>query len=542
MIAAARIALALLSLLLISLDPREPDHQSVTIYAILILYIVYSVAWYVLVLYQRPFFVEMHNQAHWADIGWSIILVAFSAGNGLPFIKGFYFPILVASLRRGFVAGLVATLVSAGLLVTIGPLTHPQQEFALNSFLNRSANLLVLGFLLAYAGGTVDKLRGQITLLNDLTSLSNPRLGADHVIGSMMERLRQFFGGREWLLIARDQSSSDYHLRRPQTRDSLRAARTETFTGELGARLMWMPSGMVVVYNAASRGWWRLDASYFAFDPAKSSEMDEGRAASEKLAPMLEADSFMTVPFDWRHGAQGRLYLTSHRRFKRADVDFLLRAIGQTQPLIEHIRLMDRLTSSAAEEERRRIARDIHDSVIQPYIGLQIGLTALTAKLVQGQPDALGDARQLVALTTTGIADLRRYVSALREGHGREGEILLAIRRFATTFSEVTGIEVQVRAESEIRIADRLADEAFQIVVEGLSNIRRHTQSRRAAIELFHSTGCFRVVIENEGETDATFTPFLPRSIDERAAALGGEVRVEQDTRGNTRVSVEIPI
>lgn len=534
LIAIARLALALLSLLLISFDLREPDHQSAIIHAILILYIVYSIALYVLAFHQTPFFLKMRSRAHWVDIGWSLTLVAFSNGNGLPFMKGYYFPILVASLRGGFVSGITATLVSAGLLATIGPLTHLDQEFALNQYLNRAANLLVMGFLITYAGGTAEKLHRRIALLKDLTALSNPRLGADHVIGSMMERLREFYAGKEWLLIARDQASTKYHLRRD--------SRAETIAPDLGAQLMWMPSEMVVFHGAASRGWRRRGASYFAFDPATGRETDEGRAESEKLASLLDADSFITAPFDWRHGARGRVYLTSQHRFNRTDAEFLLHAIRQIQPLIEHIRLMDRLTSSAAEEERRRIARDIHDSVIQPYIGLQLGLTALTTKLVRGQPDALGDARQLMALTTTGIADLRRYVSALREGDGREGEILPAIHRFARTFSEVTGIEVRVRAESEIRIADRLAAEAFQIVVEGLSNIRRHTQAQRVAIEMNQSAVRFRIVIENEGEPDAAFTPFLPRSIDERAAALGGDVSVEQNTRGHTRVVVEIPI
>ena len=151
-------------------------------------------------------------------------------------------------------------------------------------------------------------------------------------------------------------------------------------------------------------------------------------------------------------------------------------------PILDNIRLVDQLASGAAEEERRRIARDLHDSVIQPYIGLQIGLTAIRQKLAAGGTEVTGDIERLIEMTSVGVTDLRRYMHELRDGSERAGDLLLAVRRFASKFSEATGIAVHVEATPNTRVDGRRAAEVFQMVAEGLSNVRRHTNAMRATI------------------------------------------------------------
>jgi signal transduction histidine kinase len=89
---------------------------------------------------------------------------------------------------------------------------------------------------------------------------------------------------------------------------------------------------------------------------------------------------------------------------------------------------------------------------------------------------------------------------------------------------------------------DRLAAEIFQMIVEGLSNIRRHTQSVRAFIGLECSNNQLTLRIENDGTRGSVTKPFTPRSIAERAEALGGKARVETFGDAGTSVVVEIPL
>jgi signal transduction histidine kinase len=82
----------------------------------------------------------------------------------------------------------------------------------------------------------------------------------------------------------------------------------------------------------------------------------------------------------------------------------------------------------------------------------------------------------------------------------------------------------------------------FQIIVEGLSNIRRHTQSTRAFIDIECSDSRVILRIENDGTQGLTATPFKPQSIAERAVSLGGRASVETFGDMGTSVIVEIPL
>jgi signal transduction histidine kinase len=223
-------------------------------------------------------------------------------------------------------------------------------------------------------------------------------------------------------------------------------------------------------------------------------------------------------------------------------------------PVMENIRLIDNLASDAADQERRRLARDIHDSVIQPYLGLQFGVAAVRQKLEDGNSSVLADVNELLELTNHELAELRRYVGGLRAGEERQDVLWPAIERYVTRFSSVTGISVEVKARGKFELNDRLAAELFQIVTEGLSNVRRHALTSDARVEMYCHNSTIVLQIKNrrarisetpsfrnDGSGDGNIS-FNPRSISERAALLGGDTKVSVDRDNYTVVSVRIPI
>ena len=258
---------------------------------------------------------------------------------------------------------------------------------------------------------------------------------------------------------------------------------------------------------------------------------------------MLDAGAFVAVPLRYQQMVTGRLYLTATRQdtFDDSDVDFLLQVINHFTPVIENIRLVDRLASDAAEVERQRIAHDIHDSVIQPYIGLQIGLTAIIQKLEAGDTNAIGDIQRLNEQIAAVVGNLRSYMHGLTSSREHENILVPSVRRFAATFAETTGIAVQMDADGDMRLNDRLSAEVFQMVTEGLSNIRRHTHAMQARIVLAHRDNYVVLKIEDQAINGSAPPPFTPRSITERATTLGGRVRVDQHENGSA-VIVEIPL
>jgi signal transduction histidine kinase len=80
------------------------------------------------------------------------------------------------------------------------------------------------------------------------------------------------------------------------------------------------------------------------------------------------------------------------------------------------------------------------------------------------------------------------------------------------------------------------------MIAEGLSNIRRHTQAKRATIGLVREAGMLTLRIANDGARGAAAAAFTPRSMTERALALGGYARVEREGDDCTAVLVDLPI
>jgi len=250
----------------------------------------------------------------------------------------------------------------------------------------------------------------------------------------------------------------------------------------------------------------------------------------------------MSLPIYYQGRPVGRFYIIdSSQSLDDSDIDFVLQLIEHVTPVLENIRLVDRLASEAAEYERQKIARDIHDGVIQPYIGLQLGLAAIRQKIERGDNDVARDVKELTEMTVNEIEELRHYIHGLKRGERQYTTLLPALRRFASKFSSATGITVEVKAAKEIGIKDGLASEIFQMVSEGFSNIRRHTHSHRAEAELDYQDGVLVLNIKNSNDNGAQAS-FHPRSLAERAIALGGQLKVLTDDENRTVVNIRIPL
>jgi signal transduction histidine kinase len=213
----------------------------------------------------------------------------------------------------------------------------------------------------------------------------------------------------------------------------------------------------------------------------------------------------------------------------------------QVTGVLENIRLVDSLASDAAGQERRKIAQDIHDSVIQPYIGLQLGLMAIKQKVENGE-DVRTNVEELLALTNGEIVDLRSYVGGLRRGESPREIFLPAVRRFASKFSEATGLQVEIIGSDNLPVYDRLAAELFQMIEEGLSNVRRHSTSTYAKLDIAIKDGHLEMQLKNARLKRLGEASFIPRSIADRTAALGGQTVVYTDENHDTVVSVQIPL
>ncbi len=546
LICAMRLVLALSALTVNYVDPSEPNRFVELTYLALIGYGIYSLILYVLSI-RNPKLLPL-SILHWLDIAWYIPLIALSNGTSSIFFYFFFFAILVASFGWGFTSGLRITLVSAVVFTLVGYATAPDEpDFQLNRLLLRPILLLVLGYMIAFWGGLQSKLIARLQLLKKVSVLSNPRFGVARTIQSVLESIRSSYTADSCVLVLpkfdADQpirlygSSNEgpYILHRVDYGKEVRYSSSEIT--EEAAEVFLTSSRTYAIIHSSGRD--------LALYDTKTGLQVKDHSTSVGFLPSFDEKSCFSVPVYYRAQPAGRLYIIGGKhRFDYADVDFVLQVMEQVTRVLENIRLVDSLASDAAGTERRKIAQDIHDSVIQPYIGLQFGLAAVKQKLVTGA-DVRGEVEELLALTSGEIADLRSYVGGLRRGETPRDIFLPAVRRFASKFSAATGLNVEIRGSDDLPIYDRLAAELFQMIEEGLSNVRRHSTSSYARIDIAVNDGHLEMQLRNERLKRLGEASFTPRSITDRAAALGGQTFVyteKSDQKLDTVVRVEIPL
>jgi signal transduction histidine kinase len=534
MISPIRLVLAAAALLIIYIDPSQPDRLVRLTYSLLIGYTVYS-AILLLGSIVTPRFLPM-GMLHWLDMTWYVALISVSSGTSSIFFIFFFFPILVASFRWGFASGLRVTVLSAILFVTVGYFTASEAHFELNRFLLRSVTLLFLGYMIAHWGGSEIESKRRLQLLKDVTNLANPRFGIDRTISLGLERLRSFYDAQACILVYRFKAEIGYQLTRVDRGKAESALPNHVPDGL--AKLLLAPEPNTAVMRATQ------SSAPLLYEIDSSRTWRDKTQNLSSVLNSLGAKHFTSVPVSYRGNFIARLYVvdSTRRRIGQSDVEFMLHLIEHLSPLLDNIGLLDRLASEAAEQERRKLARDIHDSVIQPYVGLQLGLAAVRQKLLVSDSSALKDVNELCEVTNDEVRGLRNYLDELKAADARQGVLFPAVRRFAGKYLAATGIHVEITGDEKIQLNDRLAAEAFQMIAEALSNVRRHTSAHEAEVKITSDQRNLILNISNEITDGIDATLFRPKSISERAAALGGHTEVYGDNSNRTVVAIRIPL
>ena len=473
---------------------------------------------------------------YWVDVGWYALMVYATGGSTSPFFSFFFFAILAASFRHGFDTGARLTL-GAALLGALAVLAV--QGFAtLNLLLLRATFMLALGYMVAFWGGLAVDQRRRLALLRDVSRLSNPRFGVQHTLDSLMEKVLRYYGGTSCVLLMQDGGGARWHLNTVHHPSAGRpVGRTEADAAAVQPLLAPDPGAVLWYGTAALPG---LPGRVQALQAGEERHGWHGadRAMCGHIADLLDAPGFISAPLPLRKGA-GRIFVTGER-LRRGDATFLKHIVQQAFPVIETIDLLDRLASDAAFRERRTIARDLHDSTIQPYIGLRHAVAAIRSRA--GDDNVVApDLDHLLGMCADTIADMRQFALRFRDGRQQEPELLIALRRQLNQVRTFYDVDVTLEAERVQTINDRMAAQVFQIVTEAVSNICKHTSAKNAQVRLAIDAGQVAIDVANPHDGRAPPVPFRPASIAERVQELGGTLDVATHAH-ETRLRIRVPI
>jgi signal transduction histidine kinase len=199
------------------------------------------------------------------------------------------------------------------------------------------------------------------------------------------------------------------------------------------------------------------------------------------------------------------------------------------------------------EEERRRIARELHDDLGQSLTGLKMDVIGLLNSTPPSASNAALRGRIVQTLDAT-VTAVQRIASELRPQMLDDLGLAVAIESEARLFEERTGIEcdLSIPAEDELRISQACAVAMYRIVQEALTNVSRHADATRVELRIRRRGDELLLEIRDDGRGASQESIRRPASLGilgmrERAAVLGGVVHVEGVDGRGTIVSVRIP-
>jgi signal transduction histidine kinase len=251
--------------------------------------------------------------------------------------------------------------------------------------------------------------------------------------------------------------------------------------------------------------------------------------------------SFLGVPLAVGDRAYGNLYLTDKAGgFTDEDVTIVEALSRVAGTAVQTARLQSRIRDLALVEERERIARDLHDSVIQDLFAVGLGLQVISARIDDRVASATLD--DAVDRLDSSVDTLRNYIFELKESSvATLGERLQdLVARMGSAYPARVRLSVEERGESA-----RQEDEAIlMLATEAISNALRHSRAAEVEVWLEATPGHTLLAVIDDGigfERKKVEQGMGLANMRARAAALGGTLAVDSKPGQGTRVEFRLP-
>lgn len=283
-------------------------------------------------------------------------------------------------------------------------------------------------------------------------------------------------------------------------------------------------------------------------------ELDEGT---------LEWQDFLAVPFMAQGEVQGAFCLFSNveNLFSENQVAFFSTVGQQVGVAIQNGRLFEEVLTrreqlrqlaqkvvSIQEEERRRVARELHDEAGQALTVLKISLGLIH----DGLPAELADIRQSVdeAVDLTGetMESIRLLAHDLRPAELEHVGLSGTLEGLCRDFTHRTQLPVRYEGAELPRLSEPISICLYRVVQEALTNIAKHADARQAMVSIYHDNDIIHLTVVDDGRGFEGHPPSpLTKGIGlsgmrERLEMFGGQLEIESGNGSGTRLLVQVPL
>lgn len=470
------------------------------------------------------------------------VLLYATSGADSPYFSPFIVLTLAATIQwgsRGAMALGLLTLVAflpAGWQVGFGVDRDAQ---AAQSFILRIGYTGIITVLLAAFGGHIERVVQELSRLSDPFA-EEPSDGAPPVRECLRHAMNVFRAERGMLLWEEDDEPY---------------ATLITFADERFHDHRLPPGG---------EDWIQPDVadSVFLFDPQSQTTLARrGRRTARGPAQPLASELATALPFDralvipaGTRGLNAWVLVLDHREPAAEDLEVGAMVSAQVSVALERWESQRARRESLAAEDRIRLARDLHDGVLQFLAGAGLQLDGLA-----GDGRLADDVRSRIQQMRQSFSDealeLRNFITTLRPARGVAGPrqaLADELGQLAERLSRHWTIEVRADvAPAGLRISQEVGYDLSRIVREAVANAVRHGAAAKVTVTARGADERLSLVIEDNGRgfafqgevgaTEPDAAGVTPRTLTERVRALGGRLELKSSPKGAS-VIIDVPL
>lgn len=257
-----------------------------------------------------------------------------------------------------------------------------------------------------------------------------------------------------------------------------------------------------------------------------------------------EMDSFLGVPLRTRNDVFGNIYL-AHKpgdftEEDQATIETLSIIAGSA---VANVRIHRRLRDAAIAEDRARIARDVHDDIIQDLFAVGLSLQGLADSLAEEtERDVV---RTQVARVDDCITSLRQFIFNLRQPSTHTRDLEIEITELVEELAEPYSAEMEVAVDAMVDgFGNDLADAVLHIIKEATSNALRHSGSSLVRVLVTGGFNNLSVSVIDHGagfDVGSDHSGMGLANLQQRASDVGGDLAIQSSSAGTT-VTLVLPI
>jgi signal transduction histidine kinase len=215
----------------------------------------------------------------------------------------------------------------------------------------------------------------------------------------------------------------------------------------------------------------------------------------------------------------------------------------------EQLRALAERLQCVREEDRKRVARDLHDQIGQILTAIKMDLTWVARRLPASEGLVLARLTESIQLINDGVKAVRVICSGLRPGALDDLGLAAAIEWQASDFASRNGVRCEVSVPPvDLHMDGDRATAAFRIFQECLTNVIRHAEAKVVRVSLSQEEENILLIVEDDGvgfrESDLSnsFGSLGLLGMKERAQFCGGDVQISSSPGNGTTVTVRVPM